>query len=169
MEKKAKETMVRELKAPSKSRQKPRIVGRGLGTGRGRTSGRGHKGQRARAGGGVRPGFEGGQMPLLQRLPKFGFTNAPHKKFYVEIPLEQIGKKYEVNEEISLESLVKKRLIRKNHKWVKILNSVVSKDVNLKEKNLSVKSPVKITKSLEKIFKVIVEKKATKEKSKDLN
>ena len=55
-------------------------VGRGVGSGLGKTSGKGHKGQNARSGGGVRPGFEGGQLPLFRRLPKRGFSNAPDRK-----------------------------------------------------------------------------------------
>ena len=57
------------------SRQSKRRVGRGIGSGFGKTCGRGHKGQKSRSGGGVKPGFEGGQMPLHRRLPKFGFTS----------------------------------------------------------------------------------------------
>ncbi|MCV5343566.1 50S ribosomal protein L15, partial [Escherichia coli] len=56
------------------SKHAPKRVGRGIGSGLGKTGGRGHKGQKSRSGGKVRPGFEGGQMPLKQRLPKFGFT-----------------------------------------------------------------------------------------------
>lgn len=63
--------------------------GRGHGTGNGKTAGRGHKGQKARSGGGVRPGFEGGQMPLARRLPKRGFTNIFAKE-YVEINVAQL-------------------------------------------------------------------------------
>lgn len=57
------------------SRQNPKRVGRGIGSGTGKTGGRGHKGQKARSGGNVRPGFEGGQMPMQKRLPKYGFTS----------------------------------------------------------------------------------------------
>lgn len=57
------------------SKQNPKRVGRGIGSGTGKTAGRGHKGQKARSGGSVRPGFEGGQMPMQKRLPKFGFTS----------------------------------------------------------------------------------------------
>ncbi|MEW6386088.1 MAG: 50S ribosomal protein L15 [Thermodesulfobacteriota bacterium] len=64
-----------ELSPSPGSRRKPKRVGRGPGSGQGKTAGRGHKGQRSRAGGGVKPGFEGGQMPLTRRLPKRGFTN----------------------------------------------------------------------------------------------
>jgi large subunit ribosomal protein L15 len=64
-----------DLRPPKGARKNPKRVGRGEGSGLGKTSGKGHKGQRSRSGGGVRPGFEGGQMPLQRRLPKRGFTN----------------------------------------------------------------------------------------------
>ena len=70
-----------ELQPAPGSRRKKQRVGRGIGSGKGKTSTRGMKGQWSRSGGGVRPGFEGGQMPLTRRLPKTGFTNI-HKKFY---------------------------------------------------------------------------------------
>ena len=69
--------------------KKPKRVGRGRGSGHGKTSGRGHKGQGARAGGGPRPGFEGGQMPLQRRIPKRGFHN-PFKKSYALINVGQL-------------------------------------------------------------------------------
>ncbi len=74
-----------ELKASPGASKKPFRKGRGVGTGNGKTSGRGHKGQNARAGGGVRPGFEGGQMPIYRRLPKRGFNNKRFKPDYIEI------------------------------------------------------------------------------------
>ncbi|MCL2498250.1 MAG: 50S ribosomal protein L15 [Symbiobacteriaceae bacterium] len=70
-----------ELQPAPGSRKSSRRVGRGIGSGRGKTSTRGHKGQWSRAGGGVRPGFEGGQMPLTRRLPKVGFNNPFKKEF----------------------------------------------------------------------------------------
>ncbi|MGE5473538.1 MAG: 50S ribosomal protein L15 [Ignavibacteriales bacterium] len=73
-----------ELKPAVGSRTEPKRKGRGIGTGNGKTAGKGHKGQKARSGGGVRPGFEGGQMPLFRRLPKRGFKNTFAKE-YVEI------------------------------------------------------------------------------------
>lgn len=73
-----------ELKPAKGSRTEPKRKGRGIGTGNGKTAGKGHKGQNARSGGGVRPGFEGGQMPLFRRLPKRGFKNNFAKE-YVEI------------------------------------------------------------------------------------
>ena len=73
-------------------RKTRRRVGRGSGSGLGGTSGKGHKGQNARAGGGVRPGFEGGQMPLQRRLPKRGFKNFLFKVSFEVINLDQIGR-----------------------------------------------------------------------------
>ena len=70
-----------ELKPTDGARKKEVRVGRGIGSGSGKTCGRGHKGQKARSGGGVRPGFEGGQMPIYRRLPKRGFKNVWAKKF----------------------------------------------------------------------------------------
>lgn len=80
-----------ELKPSEGSKFRPRRVGRGIGSGTGKTSGKGHKGQNARSGGGVRPGFEGGQMPLYRRLPKRGFTNIFAKK-YVTINVEVLDR-----------------------------------------------------------------------------
>jgi large subunit ribosomal protein L15 len=76
---------INELKASPGARQTPYRKGRGVGSGNGKTAGRGHKGQNARAGGGVRPGFEGGQMPLYRRLPKRGFNNKRFANHYIEI------------------------------------------------------------------------------------
>lgn len=70
-----------DLKSPKGARTAKKRVGRGIGSGMGKTSARGHKGQKARSGGGVRPGFEGGQMPLQRALPKRGFTSVFKKEF----------------------------------------------------------------------------------------
>jgi len=72
-----------ELSPPSRSHKMNRRLGRGVGTGRGKTAGRGTKGFNSRSGGGVRPGYEGGQMPIQRRLPKRGFTNIFRKKIAV--------------------------------------------------------------------------------------
>lgn len=72
------------------SKRKPKRIGRGEGSGQGKTAGRGHKGQKARSGGGTRPGFEGGQMPLQRRLPKRGFTNI-FKKTYSLVNLNALN------------------------------------------------------------------------------
>jgi len=78
-----------ELAPAPGSNKEPKRKGRGHGSGNGKTAGRGHKGQNARSGGGVRPGFEGGQMPLYRRLPKRGFTNIFAKE-YVEVNVEEL-------------------------------------------------------------------------------
>jgi large subunit ribosomal protein L15 len=80
-----------ELKPAPGSRKESRRVGRGTGSGSGKTSGRGHKGQNARSGGGVRPGFEGGQNPIYRRLPKRGFTS-PNRKEYAIINLDTLNR-----------------------------------------------------------------------------
>lgn len=79
-----------ELKPALGSTTAPRRLGRGVGSGLGKTSGKGHKGAKARSGGGKRPGFEGGQMPLYRRLPKRGFKNTFAKK-YAEVNVEQLN------------------------------------------------------------------------------
>ena len=78
------------LRPPKGSRRNARRIGRGPGSGRGKTSGRGHKGQKSRSGSGVRPWFEGGQMPLQRRLPKRGFTNI-FKKRYILVNVETLA------------------------------------------------------------------------------
>ena len=79
------------LKPPKGSTHPPKRRGRGPGSGHGKTSGHGHKGQKARSGGHVRPGFEGGQMPLIRRVPKRGFTN-PYKVVAQTVNLKSLGK-----------------------------------------------------------------------------
>lgn len=80
-----------DLHAPNGSRRSKKRLGRGLGSGLGKTSGKGHKGQNARSGGGVRPGFEGGQMPLVRRIPKQGFRS-PNRRPYAEVNLDALLK-----------------------------------------------------------------------------
>jgi len=83
--------MIHELSPHPKAKKSAKRLGRGIGSGLGKTSGKGHKGQWARSGGGVRPGFEGGQMPLIRRLPKRGFTNANFKKEYSVINVSDLN------------------------------------------------------------------------------
>ena len=112
------------------SRPSKKRVGRGIGSGLGKTCGRGHKGLKSRSGGKVRIGFEGGQMPLKQRLPKFGFTS---RKGLVtsEIRLGELAKvKGDV---VSLETLMDANLITKNTKFAKIvLSGEISRAVTVK-------------------------------------
>ena len=93
--------------------------GRGIGTGNGKTARRGHKGQWARSGGGVRPGFEGGQMPLMRRLPKRGFHNV-FAKDYAELNVSALNV-FEDGAEVSFETLLAKGLVAKKMDGVRIL------------------------------------------------
>ena len=93
-------------------RKTRRRVGRGSGSGLGCTAGKGHKGQNARAGGGVAPGFEGGQMPLQRRLPKHGFKNAPFKVTYNVINLDRLLEAFEGKNDITLDDIYARGLAR---------------------------------------------------------
>ncbi|MBM7583039.1 large subunit ribosomal protein L15 [Caldicoprobacter guelmensis] len=108
-----------ELRAPEGSNKKPKRKGRGIGSGHGKTAGRGHKGQKARSGGGVRPGFEGGQMPLTRRIPKRGFTNIFAKE-YSEVNVGAL-EIFEPGTIVTPELLKEKGLIKKVKDGVKIL------------------------------------------------
>ena len=96
--------MLHELSPHPKAKKPGKRLGRGIGSGLGKTSGKGHKGQWARSGGGVRPGFEGGQMPLTRRLPKRGFTNANFKKEYNTVNVADLNK-FKAKTEITAEFL----------------------------------------------------------------
>jgi large subunit ribosomal protein L15 len=95
-------------------------IGRGAGSGTGKTSGKGHKGQNARSGGGAKPGFEGGQMPLQRRLPKRGFTPLD-KKVYALVNLRDLQNLFEAGSVVDLEALGKAGLVNKIQDGIKIL------------------------------------------------
>ena len=97
-------------------------VGRGIGSGLGKTSGKGHKGQNARSGGGVRPGFEGGQLPLFRRLPKRGFTNAKFKTEYAVINLSDL-ERFEDGAVVSPELLKEMGLVKQQLCGIKVLGN----------------------------------------------
>lgn len=101
-----------ELYPFAEERASRKRVGRGSGSGLGCTSGKGNKGQNARAGGGVRPGFEGGQMPLQRRLPKRGFKNAPFKATYEVINLDRLVAAFEGKTDITLEDIYERSLCK---------------------------------------------------------
>ena len=94
-----------EIRPAEGSTRAPKRVGRGIGSGTGKTSTRGHKGQWSRSGGGVRPGFEGGQMPLQRRLPKRGFKNYLFKVEYEVINIARLVAAFEGKSEISLDDI----------------------------------------------------------------
>ncbi|MBC98441.1 MAG: 50S ribosomal protein L15 [Halobacteriovoraceae bacterium] len=99
------------LKSPKGAHKNIKRIGRGQGSGQGTQAGKGHKGQKARAGGGVRTGFEGGAMPLYMRLPKKGFSNAPFKTEYAEVSLAQLEAKFDSGE-VTREALIEKGLLK---------------------------------------------------------
>lgn len=107
------------LKAPVGSRKKRKRVGRGDGSGHGGTSCKGSKGQNARSGGGTRPGFEGGQMPMARRLPKRGFRN-PFRKEMITVNLVQLNA-FPENSIIDAEALIMQGLIKKRGDGIKLL------------------------------------------------
>lgn len=130
-----------ELSPKEGSKRKAFRVGRGHGSGNGKTSGKGHKGQNARSGGGVRPGFEGGQMPLYRRLPKRGFTNIFAKQ-YTEINVSDLNG-FESGATVTAESLKEAGIIKKLNDGI-----VVMGRGELTAQNLNVKA-ARFTKSAE--------------------
>ena len=108
-----------ELHPAAGSTTAPKRLGRGTGSGLGKTSGKGHKGAKARSGGGKRPGFEGGQMPLYRRVPKRGFNNVFGTE-YAEVNVERL-EVFEDGAVVNAEALKEKKIIRKELDGVKIL------------------------------------------------
>jgi large subunit ribosomal protein L15 len=99
-----------ELYPFPEERKDRKRLGRGRATGQGCTSGKGNKGQNSRAGGGVRPGFEGGQMPIARRLPKRGFKNYPFKIVYAPINIDRLLASFEGKDEITLDDIYERGL-----------------------------------------------------------
>ncbi|MDF2502588.1 MULTISPECIES: 50S ribosomal protein L15 [Clostridium] len=125
-----------ELKPAAGSRKAPKRIGRGTGSGFGRNAGKGEKGQKARSGGGVRPGFEGGQMPLYRRLPKRGFTNI-FSKDIVSINVDRLNV-FEDGTEVTIEVLLERGIIGKVNDGVKILgNGEITKKLTVKVNKFS--------------------------------
>jgi len=121
-------------------------VGRGTGSGLGKTSGKGHKGQNARSGGGVRVGFEGGQLPLFRRLPKRGFSNANFKIRYATINLSDLNN-FEEGAVVSPELLKEMGLVKKQLDGIKVLgNGKLSKKLTVKAHKFSEKAKEEIEK-----------------------
>ena len=117
--------------------------GRGVGSGNGKTAGKGHKGQTARSGGGVRPGFEGGQLPLYRKLPKRGF----HNKFatvYAVVNVEALNQ-FEDGAVVDLDALLAKKIVRKANDGLKVLgNGELTKKLTVKANVFSATAKEKI-------------------------
>lgn len=132
-----------DLKPAVGSKKAPKRVGRGTGSGLGRNAGKGEKGQNSRSGGGVRPGFEGGQMPLYRRLPKRGFTNIFAKEI-VAINIDRLNV-FEDGTEVTPELLIQKGIIGKVKDGVKILgNGEIEKKLTVKAHKFSKTAEEKI-------------------------
>ena len=107
---------------PGAPKKAPKRKGRGHGSGNGKTAGKGSKGQNARAGGGVRVGFEGGQMPLFRRIPKRGFNNSQFRKVYTEVKLSDL-ERFEDGTEVTAELLKQQGVISKTNDGIVILGT----------------------------------------------
>lgn len=136
---------VGQIKAPFGANTKKTIVGRGASS-KGRACGRGHDGQNSRSGGGVRPGFEGGQMPLYRRVARRGFSNHPFKKDYQVVSLTAINLNFEDGAVVNLEALKKANLIKGHSTNAKILsNGEINKKVTIEGLKVSASAVDKIT------------------------
>ena len=113
---------IHELSPAAGSKKDVKRIGRGHGSGWGKTAGKGHKGQNARSGGGVRPGFEGGQLPLYRKLPKRGFNNAKFAKVYAIVNVEALNV-FEDGAVVDLEALMAKKIVRKAGDGLKVLGN----------------------------------------------
>ncbi|AJS60261.1 50S ribosomal protein L15 [Paenibacillus sp. IHBB 10380] len=132
-----------ELSSAPGSRKERKRVGRGTSSGTGKTSGRGHKGQNSRSGGGVRPGFEGGQNPLYRRLPKRGFTN-PTRKEYAIVNIEDLNN-FAADTEVTPEFLFENGIVKNAKSGIKILgNGEVTVKLTVKANKFSQSAVEKI-------------------------
>ena len=132
-----------ELHPAEGSTSAQKRLGRGSGSGLGKTSGKGHKGAKARSGGGKRPGFEGGQMPLYRRVPKRGFNNV-FRTEYAEVNLERLDA-FEDGAVVDAAALLEKRIIRKELDGVKILGGgEISKKLTVRAAKFTASAKEKI-------------------------
>jgi len=132
-----------ELSPAKGSRKTRKRLGRGVGSGRGKTAGKGTKGQNSRSGGGVRPGYEGGQMPLHRRLPKRGFTNI-FKKTFVEINLRDLAG-FESGSTVDEPALIRRGLVKGMRDGIKLLgHGEVKHPLSIKIHRVSQKAREKV-------------------------
>ena len=134
------------MKPAEGSRKKRKRIGRGIGSGFGKTSGRGHDGQNSRSGGGVRLGFEGGQIPLFQRLPKRGFTNI-NRKDYAIVNLDTLNR-FDEGTEVTPELLIESGIVSNAKSGIKILgNGTLEKKITVKAHKFSASAKEAIEKA----------------------
>lgn len=133
------------LVAPRGARKRPIRVGRGESSGKGKTSGRGMKGQKARKSGPVRPGFEGGQLPLARRLPKRGFSNHLFRNHFVAVNVGRLSERFSAGDTVDLPALLAVGLLSKTSDKVKILGEGdISLALHLKVHRVSAGARAKI-------------------------
>ncbi|MGE4320734.1 MAG: 50S ribosomal protein L15 [Acholeplasmataceae bacterium] len=138
--------MLNELKPVEGARKSRKRIGRGPGSGLGKTSGKGQKGQKARSGGGTRPGFEGGQLPFFQRLPKRGFKNF-NRKEYAIVNLKDLNM-FNDGDVVTIETLVAAHLVKDLKSGVKVLaNGELEKKLTVKANLFSKAAEEAITKA----------------------
>lgn len=131
-------TDLSNLQAPEGATKNRKRVGRGTGSTLGKTSGRGQKGQKARSGGSVHPRFEGGQMPIHRRLPKFGFSNKKFAKTFSIVNLRDLERVFEAGDLVDEASLRERGLIKQNHGGLKILgDGGLTKSLTVKAQKFS--------------------------------
>lgn len=133
-----------ELAPAEGSKKSVKRIGRGAASGQGKTAGKGHKGQKARAGRGMRPGFEGGQMPLQRRVPKRGFNNIFAKEI-ASVNVSALDKAFDDGATVTVDALIEKGLIKKALDGVKILgNGEISKKLTVQVNSFSEAAKQKI-------------------------
>lgn len=130
-----------ELPGDAGARQTRKRLGRGEGSGQGCTAGKGHKGQQARAGSGKGAAFEGGQMPYIRRVPKFGFSNQRFAPKKAEVTLSQLEKNFEDGAEVTVEALVSAKLVSKQAERIKVIaTGELKKKLTVKVQGFSAKA-----------------------------
>jgi len=134
-----------DLKPTPGSKHRRRRVGRGESSGLGKTSGKGHKGQQSRSGASIRPGFEGGQMPLIRRLPKKGFNNAQFKEDIAIVNLSDLEAKFEDGATVNEESLRACGLVKGTNDGIKVLgNGDLTKKLTIATDKISASAKEKV-------------------------
>ncbi|MDE6727096.1 MAG: 50S ribosomal protein L15 [Oscillospiraceae bacterium] len=136
-----------ELQPAAGSVKDVKRIGRGHGSGQGKTAGKGHKGQKARSGGSIRPGFEGGQMPLQRRMPKRGFNNIFAKEF-ATVNVSELEKRFESGAVVDADALIESGAIKNAKDGIKILgNGELSKKIIVKAVKFTAAAKEKIEKA----------------------
>ena len=134
-----------QLKTNEGSKHRVKRLGKGESSGLGKTSGKGHKGQKARSGGGVRIGFEGGQMPLHRRLPKRGFNNVAFAKVYAVLNVSDLESRFEAGDTVDEAILAERKLVQGRYDGVKVLgNGEITKSLTVNVSKFSASAKTKI-------------------------